>query len=149
MRPWHVPAGLLLGCVLVTSCSRLPLRPDPAAPSATTTPRPATDATTALLQEASAAEARGQGERAAALLERAVRVAPEDPFPWSRLARLRLQQGQAAQAEQLAAKSNRLAGAHTSLRAENWQIIAAARRLAGDGAGAHAAEAEAARLKTR
>lgn len=149
MRPWHVSAGLLLGCSLVAGCSQLPLRPDSGAPPATTAPRPSAEATTALLQEAAAAERRGEAGRAAALLERAVRVAPDDPFPWSRLARLRLLQGQAAQAEQLAVKSNRLAGARAALRAENWQLIAAARRLAGDEAGAHAAEAEAARLKTR
>ncbi len=155
MTRWRPAAWLLLGCGLLAGCSGGPLRRDdsgrperPAAP-AVIAPRPGTDATAALLQEAIAAESRGDAERAAALLERALRVAPEDPLPWSRLAGLRLRQGQGAQAEQLAVKSNRLAGEQASLRAENWRIIAASRRLSGNEVGARAAEREAERLEGR
>ncbi|MDF1555728.1 MAG: hypothetical protein P1P84_21825 [Deferrisomatales bacterium] len=155
MRRWCATAWLLVGCGLLAGCTGGPLRrgdsdrPErPAAPVATA-PWPGTDATTALLQEAVAAESRGDAERAAALLERALRVAPEDPLPWSRLAGLRLRQGQGSQAEQLAVKSNRLAGQQAPLRAANWRIIAGARRLAGDELGARTAEETAQRVEGR
>ena len=155
MRRRCTTAWLLLGCGLLAGCAGGPLRRSDAPQSerlaapATAAPRPGTGTTAALLQEAVAAESRGDAERAAALLERAVRVAPEDPLPWSRLAGLRLRQGQGAQAEQLAVKSNRLAGEQAPLRAENWRIIAGVRRLAGDEAGARTAEEKAKRLEER
>lgn len=80
-------------------------------------------------------------------LERALDLAPEDPVLWSRLAELRLRQGDAAAAEGLAAKSNALAGDRPSLRYRNWLLIGEARRQRGDGEGAEAARAEAERLR--
>lgn len=146
-------AWLFLGCGLIAGCSGGPLRrgdsgqlETPAAPAATT-PRPGDDAIAALLQEAAVAESQGDVERAAALLERAIRVAPEDPLVWSRLAALRLRQNQGSQAEQMAAKSNRLAKGNPALKARNWRLIAEGRRLAGDAAGARAATEEANRLE--
>lgn len=64
---------------------------------------------------------------AAATLERALRIEPNNAGLWSRLAEVRLRQGDKAQAEQLALKSNGLAGADATLRARNDQIIAQAR----------------------
>jgi Tfp pilus assembly protein PilF len=140
---------------MLAGCAGGPLRRDdpgrlerPAAPLAAT-PRAGSDATAALLQEAAVAASQGDAEKAAALLERALRVAPEDPLPWNRLAGLRLRQGQGSQAEQLAVKSNRLAGQQALLRAENWRIIAGARRLAGDESGARTAEEKAERFEGR
>ncbi len=97
-------------------------------------------AVVALLAKADNARHSGQLELAAANLERAVRIAPKDPLPWQRLAQLRLEQGDARQAETLANKSNSLAaGSHGIIR-RNWQIIAEARRLEGDTQGALRAE---------
>nr|WP_255722107.1 tetratricopeptide repeat protein [Ectothiorhodospira lacustris] len=80
--------------------------------------------------------AAGQPDRAAAALERALRIAPADAGLWHQLAMVRLHQGQADEAESLAAKSNSLAGSDRALQSDNWRIIAQARRLRGDERGA-------------
>lgn len=77
-------------------------------------------------------------------VERALRIAPEDAALWHRLAQVRFDQGQHERVVQLASKSNALtASADADLRADNWRLIARARRALGDTAGARAAEAEA------
>lgn len=76
-------------------------------------------------------------------LERALRVAPEDPVLWSRLAEMRLRQEDFAVAENLAAKSNALAGDRRLLRYRNWLLIAEARKRRGDEEGAREAREEA------
>jgi predicted Zn-dependent protease len=139
------------GLTLLAGCGTAPLRR--AEPSTVTPPasKPQVEeeprAISALLSEAEAAVARGEEERAAAFLERAIRIAPGNPLPWSRLAEVRLQQSQTHLAEQLAVKSNRLAGNLRELKTRNWQTIARARRRMGDDAGAREAEEEAARTE--
>lgn len=147
MSPPRAAAWLLLGCGLLAGCSGRPLHRG--GPTRAVAPAPAAGATAALLREADAAASRGDTERGAALLERAVRIAPQDPLPWSRLAELRLDQGQGGQAQQLALKSNRLAEDDPALRARNWRLIARARRSSGDPAGAREAEAQAERASGR
>ncbi|MEJ2154345.1 MAG: tetratricopeptide repeat protein [Desulfobacteraceae bacterium] len=49
-------------------------------------------------------------DEARANLERAVRIEPRNPLLWQELARVQLEQGQYRQAENMAAKSNTLAG---------------------------------------
>jgi hypothetical protein len=51
-----------------------------------------------------------------------------------------MEQGLSAQAGQLAARSNDLAGGASTLKRDNWRIIAEARRRAGDTVGAGEAE---------
>jgi hypothetical protein len=51
-----------------------------------------------------------------------------------------MEQGLAAQAGQLAARSNDLAGSQTTIKRDNWRIIAESRRRAGDTTGASEAE---------
>ncbi len=83
----------------------------------------------------------GDLDAAVVSLERALRIAPEDPTLWHELAGVRLEQRQYGRAEQLAAKSNTLAGAQdTGLRTANWNLIAKARRAQGDTPGARDAE---------
>ncbi len=96
-------------------------------------------AVVALLDQARAEGAAGRGERAAALLERAIRIEPANPWLWHRLAVLRLQQGRWSEAAALAGRSNALAGDHARLLGGNWRVIAEARAGAGDVAGAAAA----------
>ncbi len=95
----------------------------------------------ALLVRAGEDEAAGRLDRAAARLERALRIEPQDAYIWHRLAAVRLRQGRFQQVEGLAAKSNSLAGGQLSLQRANWQLIRDARRARGDDAGAAAAEA--------
>lgn len=80
---------------------------------------------------------------AAATLERALRLQPQDARLWNRLARVRMEQGLHSQAANLAARSNALAGDQADLKRDNWSIIASARRQTGDAAGAAEAERKA------
>jgi Tfp pilus assembly protein PilF len=81
----------------------------------------------------------GRLANAAASLERALRIEPRNPRLWQELARLRLKQGEYAQAESTAARSSSWAGGDNGLRAENWRLIAEARTARGDSKGARAA----------
>lgn len=110
-------------------------------------PKPATSsvppAAQALMKQA---EQQRQGRDyvgAAATLERALGIQPQDPYIWNRLARVRMEQGLYAQAGNLASRSNALAGDHPALKQDNWRMIGAARRAVGDMAGAAEAEQKA------
>ena len=83
--------------------------------------------------------AAGRLANATASLERALRIEPRNPRLWQELARVRLKQGEYAQAESVAARSNSWAGGDNRLRAENWRLIAQSREARGDAAGARAA----------
>jgi predicted Zn-dependent protease len=93
----------------------------------------------ALVAQAEAKSASGDLTGAASYLERAVRVEPQHPLPWNRLARVRLAQGSHALAAQLAQKSNALVGDDRALKRDNWMIISEARRGEGDLAAAEEA----------
>ena len=80
-----------------------------------------------LMQSARADAAAGRLPNAAASLERALRIEPKNPRLWQELARVRLQQGNFAQAESLAQRSNAWAGNDGALRAENARSIEQAR----------------------
>lgn len=69
----------------------------------------------------------GNLPRAAAAVERALRITPHDADLWHQLAALRLEQGQTRQAEDFARKSDALAGDDTRLRAANSALIRASR----------------------
>ena len=102
-------------------------------------PVPANAAIASLVAGARADAAAGRLTNAAASLERALRIEPRNPRLWQELARVRLRQGDYAQAEGVAARSNSWAGSDGRLRAENWRLIAQAREARGDAAGARAA----------
>lgn len=86
----------------------------------------------------------GDSGGAAATLERALRIQPQEPYLWNRLARVRLEQGMGESAEKLATRSNALTGDQPALKTNNWEIIATARRQSGDLEGAVEAERKAA-----
>ena len=75
---------------------------------------------------------------ASASLERGLRIAPNEPVLWNRLAAVRFDQKRFSQVEQLAKKSNDL-NPSSRLRADNWDLIANAREALGDKRGAEAA----------
>ena len=107
------------------------------APVSEPTPTPAPAARTesiavaGLLDGARADAAAGRLGSAAASLERALRIEPRNPRLWQELARVRLKQGDYAQAESMAARSNTWAGSDSALRAENLRIIETARNARG------------------
>lgn len=69
----------------------------------------------------------GRLANAAATLERALRIEPRNPRLWHELARVRLKQGEYAQAATLAARSNSWAGSDANLREANQRLIEEAR----------------------
>lgn len=141
---------LLLILVLLGGCATPPAPPEtrpeqppPVAPA----PPPAKEniAVAGLMETARADAASGNLAGAAASIERALRIEPRNARLWHELARVRLKQGQYAQAENVAARSNSWAGDDRALRAENWRLIAESRRARGDTDGAKAALDAAAR----
>ena len=141
---------LLLILVLLGGCATPPAppetRPDQPPPVAPAPP-PAKEniAVAGLMETARADAASGNLVGAAASIERALRIEPRNARLWHELARVRLKQGQYAQAENVAARSNSWAGDDRALRAENWRLIAESRRARGDTDGAKAALDAAAR----
>ncbi|WP_455220091.1 tetratricopeptide repeat protein [Kaarinaea lacus] len=77
----------------------------------------------ALLDQASKQEEMGSPEKAAATLERALRIEPRNARLWHRLAVIRFQQGQYSLAESLAAKSSTLAQGDWHLKEQNAELI--------------------------
>ena len=141
---------LLLILVLLGGCATPPAppetRPDQPPPVAPAPP-PAKEniAVAGLMETARADAASGNLAGAAASIERALRIEPRNARLWHELARVRLKQGQYAQAENVAARSNSWTGDDRALRAENWRLIAESRRARGDTDGAKAALDAAAR----
>jgi tetratricopeptide (TPR) repeat protein len=107
----------------------------------------ASPAVVALLDNAEAQQRAGQYDSAAATLERALRIEPDNAHLWHELGQLRLRQQQWSQAEQMAQKSLRLATGDRLLAAANWRLVAAARRGSGDLAGSREAEHQAGNLR--
>lgn len=111
-----------------------------APPPTTSTLPPAADG---LARQAEQQRQTGDYVGAAATLERALRIQPQDAYLWNRLARVRMEQGSYSQAGNLAKKSNALAKDQPQLKQNNWSIIAVSRRAAGDATGAMEAEQKA------
>ena len=93
----------------------------------------------ALLDRAQHDNEAGKREAADVSLERALRIEPRNAWLWLELAKLRLAQGQYAQAMTLARKSISFAGHDNRLLALNWQVIGNARVGQGDSTGAEEA----------
>ena len=113
--------------------AEISLRPDGRAPTEENS------AVVALLDSARAAGEVRQYGRAAAALERALKVEPRNPRVWHRLAMIRYRQGRHAEAEALALRSMSIASADPELDSRNWRVVAAARHEQGDQEGAREA----------
>ncbi len=90
----------------------------------------------ALLTTAQQQQAGGDLNGASSSLERAQRVAPREPQVLYRLAQVRMAQGDAPQAEQLARRGLTFSSGRPALQASLWELIAQAREKQGDSAGA-------------
>ena len=103
--------------------------PAPSAPpvSATAPPPAQMTATGSLVALADKQAAIGDYASAAAQLERALRIRPQDPVLWQKLAWLRLQNGDFDQAATLASRSDSLAGNNAAVREQNRRIVELAR----------------------
>ena len=134
-----------------TAPAPVPVKPAPPPPPPPvvkyTAPPPAAPAlpaaASALAAQAEQQRERGDYVAAAATLERAIRIQPREAYLWNRLARVRLDQNNYDQAGSLAPKSNTLSKDQGQIKQDNWGMIAATRRAAGDQNGAQEAEAKA------
>lgn len=170
---WTFLASVALCCAMGLSACSYPVKPAARAPVQDRPPPPAAEsdgpaarpgpvyksvsppappphrtrpAVARLSEEAASHQRRGQLDTAAALLERALRIDGRDAATWHKLARVRFAQKRYGPAINMAEKSNSVAGGDRGLRAENWRLIAKARRKSGDLAGAARAEAKAVAL---
>ncbi|MES9898486.1 MAG: tetratricopeptide repeat protein [Sedimenticola sp.] len=100
-------------------------------------------AVASLLTVAAQQERSGNLQGAVTTMERALGIEPRNAHLWYRLAQLRLAQNRTTLANDLAMKSKALAGADLGLKRDCWQLIAKARRIKGDEAGARVAERKA------
>ncbi|WP_150748343.1 tetratricopeptide repeat protein [Pseudomonas fluorescens] len=90
-------------------------------------------ASTTLIETASRQYENGKLDQAAATLERALHIQPNNPATLHYLGVLRLQQGQYQQAETLAVRSNMRVGRNVELRNRNYQLIQAAQQAQSSG----------------
>lgn len=112
-----LPGLLLVCCAVASLCSSAAERRAPAQSNS---------ASTTLIETASRQYENGQLDQAAATLERALHIQPNNPATLHYLGVLRLQQGQYQQAETLAVRSNMRVGRNIELRNRNFQLIQAA-----------------------
>ncbi len=118
-------SGLILAfCAVASLCSVAAERRAPAQSNS---------ASTTLIETASRQYENGQLDQAAATLERALHIQPNNPATLHYLGVLRLQQGQYQQAETLAARSNMRVGGNVALRNRNFQLIQAAQQAQASG----------------
>ena len=94
----------------------------------------------ALLTTAKQQQDSGDFNGAASSLERAQRIAPREPQVLYRLAEVRLAQGDAGQAEQLAQRGLSYSNGRPALQAGLWDLIARARAQQGNTSGAQEAQ---------
>lgn len=118
--------------------------PDPRPPLSPSLPRSietsgAAAPVISLVKTARAALRTGRTDQAGSSLERALRIEPRNPWVWQALSALHIVTQQAEQAESEAKKSMSLGKRNPYLDIENWRLIAEARKLRGDKAGAEAA----------
>ncbi|MBV6416589.1 MAG: hypothetical protein CMLOHMNK_01197 [Steroidobacteraceae bacterium] len=112
----------------------------PGAPATTPsmpTPAPAprsyrlSAATSALVTQARSATAQGDFVAAAATLERALRIEPDNPLVWIEMGRTRLASGDALQAQNMGRRALALAAGAPREQSAAWQLIADALRALG------------------
>jgi len=109
-----------------------PVAPTPAPPPA---PPPRSHrlspATSALVTQARTATANGDFDAAAATLERALRIEPDNPLVWIEMGQMRLASGDAVQAENMGRRALALAAGAPREQSAAWQLIGNALRARG------------------
>jgi tetratricopeptide (TPR) repeat protein len=107
-------------------------QPEPGAPTpgVPEPPRPPpkqfklSPATASLVAQAHRQATGGDYAPAAATLERALRIEPENPLLWTELGQIRLGEGNAAQADSLGHKALALATGDAQAQASAWRLVA-------------------------
>ena len=106
-------------------------------------------ATSALVTQAHQQAAAGDSVQAAATLERALRIEPDNPLVWTELGRVRLAENNPVQADAMARKALTLASGDAAAQSSAWRLIADSLRARGDNGGAAEADRRAASLTPR
>lgn len=139
-----------------TPGSGQPVPPDAASPLPVPAPVPVPapksyrlgTATGALVTQARSATASGDFDAAAATLERALRIEPDNPLVWIEMGRMRLASGDAPQAENMGRRALALAAGAPREQSGAWRLIADALRARGRNIAAHEAARRAEALAT-
>ena len=139
---------VLLMSLLLSGCSSLVISPQPTRVESdhATTAVTGLSAVDKLIAKGDAQRRQGQYQQAAATLERALRLSPGSGAGYLALARVRLDQQQFGEAQQLAEKSLSLSDGSGRIRREAWLVISKARYRLGDVNGARQAQLKADRL---
>ena len=103
-------------------------------------------ATSALVTQAHQQAAGGDTAQAAATLERALRIEPDNPLVWIELGRVRLAANNPAQADAMGRKALALATGDPAAQSSAWHLIADSLRARGDNGGAAEADRHATSL---
>lgn len=150
---------LLLGCDSLRSpppqFPQQPGEPGTAQPPAGQPPAPArparqfrlTPASTALVAQAHKAASSGDFGLAAATIERAMRIEPDNPLLWIELGRVRLTAGDYSQANSMGRKALAMATGDPHAQSSAWHLIADSLRALGRNQEAADAEQHAAALE--
>ncbi|MBV9726357.1 MAG: tetratricopeptide repeat protein [Gammaproteobacteria bacterium] len=170
LLPGLIAIASLAGCTLFRAPPAAPSPESPGTPPAgsVTAPSPATPqpgsatpappappppkqfhlgaAASALVTQAHTQLAGGDSAQAAATLERALRIEPENPLVWIELGRVRLAEGNPAQADAMARKALALARGDTAAQSSAWRLIADSLRAGGNNLGAADADRRAGSL---
>lgn len=125
-----ISIALLTSLLLLPACATTPSKSVPVSSN---------PAVIALANTARTESAAYHYGKAAASLERALRIEPRNARLWHELARLRMQEEEYQQAENMALRSNRFSGNDRVQRRANWQLISESRKERGDLAGAEKA----------
>jgi tetratricopeptide (TPR) repeat protein len=125
-----MPTKRFLPCLILACCAIASLYSQA---GERTAPAQSNSASTTLIETASRQYENGQLDQAAATLERALHIQPNNPATLHYLGVLRLQQGQYQQAETLAMRSNMRVGRNVQLRNRNFQLIQAAQQAQASG----------------
>jgi predicted Zn-dependent protease len=103
-------------------------------------------ASKALVAQAQAQSNAGNDALAAATIERALRIESDNPLLWIELAKVRQNEGDAAQAENMARKALAMSNGDNKVQAAAWRVIAESFRARGRNPEARDADAKAVSL---
>ncbi len=130
-----------------------PEQPSPAPPERPAAPAPRQfhlgPAASALVTQAHTQSGGGDYGQAAATLERALRIEPDNPLLWIELGRVRLGENNAAQADAMGRKALALATGDGAAQAAAWRLIADSLRALGRNPEAAEADGRAGSLTPR
>lgn len=124
---WLLAASLAGGCAVPLPDHRPEVEPEPVPKTVPDREPMNSPAVLELSSNARQALSDRRFDEATQLLERAIRIEPRNGALWHELARVRFEQGDYEQAQQLATRSNALIDGGSALKARNDELIEAAR----------------------